>query len=366
MKLLLTLLILFISSALHSLTLEEKVGQLLMVNFRGTIANEQAQRLIEEAHVGGFIFYNWANELQNEFQAKELCHSLQSLSKIPLWLSLDQEGGPVSRLHWLPYPGNRALSQLSLQEAEECAFQLAQQLRALGINMNLAPVVDISSNPSTSYIAKRTFGNTPEIVIPYAQAVLNGFKKGNVVAVLKHFPGYGDATTDPHTSLPIISKSKQDLNATELAPYRALAPQADAIMTAHLLIPSLDKDNCATLSHKIITSLLKEELSFQGLVITDSLVMDGLLYNNPNIEEAAIQAILAGCDLLILGGKKIIDNHPTLELTTDQQIAIFQALLHAAQDGRISIERLNEAVERNLSLKEKFAGERQRALPHTH
>lgn len=337
---------------LYSLTLEEKVGQLLMVHFNGNEVNEEAKQLMEECHVGGFIFFNWANGLETPEEVKKLCEGLQSLSKIPLWLAVDQEGGPVARLKWLSFPGNRALSQHSLEEAQELATELASELKALGINMNLAPVVDISSNPEASYMTKRTFGDTPEVVIKYAKAVLEGMKKGGIVAVLKHFPGYGDVVVDPHANLPILHKSIEEMEKVELMPYKALENDTEAIMTAHILVPALDESHCATISRKWIQGVLREQLDFQGLVVTDSLVMEGLLKNCGSIEEAAIQAVLAGCDLLILGGTAIVGSTEH-ELSLERNVKVFKALVEAVKTGRIPQERLDDAVFKNISLKER-------------
>ena len=350
--------VLFLSAPVFAslpLTLEEKIGQLLIVHFNGTEANEEARRLIEDVHVGGFILYNWANGLETFEQTARLCKSLQDLSPIPLWLCLDQEGGPVARLPGTDFfPGNRRMAQLTISQAEKLAFLGAKKLQSLGINMNLAPVVDVSSQPKTSYMTSRTFGNTPEIVIPYAEAFLKGYKRAGVVSVLKHFPGYGEVSIDPHADLPINNKSFNQLMKTELAPYLALGDQPDVIMTAHILVPALDAEKCATLSKKIITGILRERIGFQGVVISDSLVMQGLLNNGINLENAAIEALLAGCDLLILGGKQILGNQEGFELRIDDYIRIFHALIEAVKTGRLPLERVDEAVQRLINLKHKY------------
>lgn len=346
----------YTAGSLTTLSLEEKVGQLLIVHFNGLEANEEARKLIQEVHVGGFIYYNWSNGLENLDQVKNLSRGLQTLSKIPLWISIDQEGGPVARLKAGVkfFPGNRVMAQSGNPEwAEESAYQGGLELKAVGINMNFAPVVDISSDPATSYMAKRTFGDTPECVIKYARAVLQGYQRAHVIPVLKHFPGYGDVEIDPHADLPICKKTIEDLEQVELSPYVALSSQAPAIMTAHILMPSLDGDKCATLSKKIIHDLLRKKMHYDGLVITDSLVMAGLLKNSLSIEEAAIEALEAGCDLLILGGRQIIGHQKGCELTFEQIQRIVYSIVKAVQSGRIPLQRVDEAIQRSLLLKER-------------
>lgn len=337
----------------HELTLEEKVGQILMVHFNGEEANEDARILIQECQVGGFIYYNWANGLNSPSQVRCLSKSLQALAKIPLLIAADQEGGRVARLRngFTQVAGNGALGKTgTLQQAEEEAFTMGTELKAVGVNLNLAPVVDINSNPKNPVIGNRSFGDTAEIVIPYARAALCGYHRAGIMTTLKHFPGHGDVETDSHEDLPFINKSREQLEKLELLPFIALAQNTECIMTAHIVIPSIDPVNAATLSPEILGLLRK--IGFKGVIIADSLVMEGVLKNaNQSVEEAAIKALNAGCDILMLGGKQLNGMHKDLELTARDVKCIHKALIKAVHEGRITQERLDDAVNHILELK---------------
>ncbi len=334
--------------------LEEKVGQMMMVTFRGATANEAAKTLIQEVGVGGIIYYNWTNQLSSPEQVKYLSKSLQDLSKIPLFIAVDQEGGKVARLKegFTISPGNQAIGDSGDPKiAEQLAFVMGQEMKAVGINMNLAPVVDVNVNPLNPVIGSRSYSNKPEIVVQYGRSALDGYHKAGVLTTLKHFPGHGDVAIDSHTDLPIVNKSMEEWEQTELYPFAKLAKETDAIMTAHILVPSMDVDNCATLSKKVI-SYLRENIGFQGLVITDSLVMEGVLKQSKTIEMAAIQAINAGSDLLLFGGKML--NQERKELSPEEIKHIHQSIVDAVNNGLILEERIDQAVRRILQAKKTF------------
>ena len=348
------LILLLLPSIIYSeMSLEEKVGQTLMVHFHGEVANAEAKTLIQEFHVGGIIYYKWANSLTSFEQVQRLSQSLQDLSTIPLLIATDQEGGRVSRLTqgFTVFPGNQALGRTERPElALQCAFAMGQEMLAAGINMNLAPVVDISNHPP---FGDRSFGSTPEIVSAFGQSALAGYHRAGLLTCLKHFPGHGAVTIDSHDDLPWLGKSLEELQACELIPFADLAQDTDAIMTAHLFIPSLDPVYCATFSKPILDHL--RTLGFGGVILSDSLVMRGALKNcNDSIEEAAILAFNAGCDILLLGGKQI-HGAADVELTLADIEKVAQSLIHAVQTERISEERLDASVARILALKEKIA-----------
>lgn len=348
----------FASALIQNMTLEEKVGQLLMVHFHGETTNAEAQILIQDTKVGGIIYYNWSNGLYSPTQVATLSAGLQKLTEsnripLPLLIAADQEGGIVSRLRqgFTEFPGNKALGMTGDPElAEAAAFAMGQELHAVGINMNLAPVVDINTNPRNPVIGIRSFGEDPETVIAFGKQALRGYRRAHIISTLKHFPGYGDVSVDPHHALPLINKSKAELEHMELLPFAQLATSADAIMTAHILVPALDEENCSTLSEKTLT-YLRETLGFQGLIVADSLVMEGVLTKCGTVDEASIAALNAGCDLLILGGKLLIGEHSGFELTTPAVKRVHHSLVQAVKEGRISEARLNQAVEKILTLK---------------
>lgn len=332
-------------------TIEEKVGQLLMPHFNGAECNEDALTLLEQVHVGGIIYYKWSNELSSPTQVRALSEGLQKASKIPLWISIDQEGGPVARLDdtFGEFPSQRDVAKMNPIDYYSVAGKTAKIILDLGINMNLAPVVDISTHPQTSYIAKRTYGNTPDEVLPYAKHALLSYRQQHLLGVLKHYPGYGDVVVDPHHDLPVNKKTLEQLAAWELKPYVYLRGLYDAVMTAHIFFPKIDPEHCATLS-PLFYEYLRTKIKFDGLVITDSLVMDGVLKEAGTLEAAAIQALKAGADLLIIGGKE--------DMKVDAVVALHKRLVKAVVKGELPLERVEEAVMRNLKFKTKYLVDR--------
>jgi beta-N-acetylhexosaminidase len=346
--------------SIAKMTLEEKVGQLLLVHFNGEVANEDAKALIQEVYVGGIIYYNWANGLHSLEQIFNLSSGLQKLASqnrmaIPIFIAVDQEGGIVSRLTkgFTPFPGNQALGMTGDGVlAEKCTFAMGQEMRAVGVNFNLAPVVDVNSNPKNPVIGIRSFGNSTDSVIPFAEKAIQGYHRAEIITSLKHFPGHGDVEVDSHHDLPLITKTKEQLQTVEFLPFAELASQADTIMTAHLLLPLIDPDHCATLS-KTILDILRKEMHFDGAIITDSLVMQGVLNTCSCIDEAAIRALNAGCDILLLGGKQLVGGH-LKELTVSDVKRVHQSLLEAVKSGLVSEKRVDEAVQRILNLKNRY------------
>lgn len=350
----------FGSDLLKEMSLEEKVGQILMVHFQGEVINDNAKALIQEAKVGSIIYYNWSNGLTSPAQIQALSTGLQRLAKenripIPLLIATDQEGGIVARLQsgFTSFPGNKALGETSDPNlAKLSALAMGQELQAVGINMNLAPVVDVNSNPRNPIIGVRSFGESPEIVVAFAEKALDGYRQAEIIATLKHFPGHGDTEVDSHKDLPIVRKSIEELEKIELFPFKQLSGIAPVIMTAHLLVPALDVDHCSTLSAKTL-SYLRNKIGFQGVIITDSLVMQGVLKTCKTVDEVAVKALNAGCDILLLGGRQLVGEH-SFELTVDDIKRIHSSLVKAVQENRIAEERLNQAVDRVLALKKRY------------
>lgn len=346
---------------LNKMTVEEKVGQLLMVHFIGEEANEEASHLIKKIHVGAFIYYTWANGLNSPKQVANLSSGLQQLAqqtpnKIPLIIAVDQEGGRICRLKegFTPLPDNRTIAFTGIPAiAEKYAYTTALELRAVGINMNLAPVVDINSNPENLLMTSRSYGSDAESVVAYAKCTLDGFYNGGLLSCLKHYPGHGNVNVDSHLGLPVVNKSKDELMDVELVPFKALASVSDAIMTGHILVPSVDGSCCASTS-KVLISILREDIGFSGPIITDSLVMQGVLEKYKTPEDAALAAFEAGCDILMLGGKLLSGNHAGYELTAPDIVRVHQYIVNAVQSGRISEERLDQSVLRILNIKQKL------------
>lgn len=348
------------SEPVETWSLEERVGQILVAHFHGEESNEESQALIGEGKIGGIIYYNWSNGLTSPEQVRHLSVSLQKEAQrhgrgIPLWIAADQEGGRVSRLKegFTVFPSNGTLGATgSPALAEEMALAMGREMRAVGVNVDFAPVVDVINPFTHEIIGSRAYGKTAEKVAAFGKKALKGFQRAGVISTLKHFPGNGEAEVDPHLDLPRVSKSLEELEAKALYPFKALASDVDMVMTAHLWVPALDPDHCSTMSKKTL-SYLRKECQFQGIIITDSLVMQGVLKQSQTVDEAAIRALEAGHDVLLLGGRYLVGEGQGLELKVCDVLRIRDSIVNAVQSGRLSEERLNEAVKRVLALKQR-------------
>lgn len=344
MKFLITFLMISCFCLARELTIEEKVGQIMMCHFNGEIANEDARFLIQDLHIGGIIYYRWANVLSSPEQVKKLSASIQEIARIPLFIAIDQEGGRVTRLKegFTIFPAAKTFTDPN--EVKKAAFIMGQEMKNVGINLNLAPVVDVDSNPLNPVIGDRSYSNDPNKVVCLARKAIEGFHEAGLMTCIKHFPGYGDVQIDPHEGLPVVNKTIEQLEETELVPFRQLS-ESDAIMVAHIMMPALDKVNCTTFSKKSL-DFLKEDIGFSGLIISDSLVMNAL---PGSIEEIAIKAFNAGCDILLFGGKLL--NGSNKELTPEDLTRVHKTLVAAIKSGVISEARLNFSIQKILSIK---------------
>jgi len=334
-----------IEEKIKSLSLEEKIGQLIITGFEGTEMNEELISLIEEYKVGGFILFS--RNITNEYQTLELLNDLKKLNsknKIPLFLSIDEEGGKVSRLpkSYIRLPeaiefGNKNDSKLSY----ELGYILGERVKALGFNMNYSPVLDINSNPNNPVIGSRAFGSTKEAVANNGIEVMLGIKDTNVIPVVKHFPGHGDTSVDSHIKLPKVNKSKEQLKDFELIPFiEAIEKGVDAIMIAHILYPQIDSYP-ASMSSILIDELLRAELGFNGVIISDDMTM-GAIMENYTIEEAVLSFLKAGGDLaLVCHGK-------------DNPIKVIEEIKNAVNRGEMAEEEIDKKVYRILMLKDKY------------
>ncbi|HEY2810482.1 MAG TPA: beta-N-acetylhexosaminidase [Rhabdochlamydiaceae bacterium] len=344
---------------LSLMTLEEKVGQLIVVQFQGEKVNDEAKTLVQDVRVGGIIYYEWANGLKSPEHVQNLSNGLQQLAQdnplaIPLFIAIDQEGGRVTRLKsgFTVFPGNAVMGAFNDPGlAAQCAYVMGKEMRAVGINVNFAPVVDVHSNPQNPVMGSRVYSGCPQSVATLAQGAIKGYREAGIVSCLKHFPGHGDASCDSHLDLPVVAKSKKEMMGIELYPYRYLLKEADMVMTGHLSVPSLDRYLCATFSPAILQHLLREELGYQGVIISDSLVMKGVLLQCPDINSVAIQAFNAGCDIVLLGGRQLMSGSTQFELTGEDVIKVHQSLVEAVKTGVISEKRLDASVARILKLK---------------
>jgi len=322
----------------------DKIGQLFMVGFNGTTVSADLAAFIKEYKPGGVILF--ARNLESVEQIVTLTNDLQRCSPhSPLLISIDQEGGRVSRLpkEFTIFPPCEVLGRCNSSElAYAAAATTAKELRAVGINMNMSPVLDVNSNPANPIIGNRAFSSKPGPVCELGAATAGGLQDHGVVACGKHFPGHGDTTADSHKELPIVTATRERLERTELPPFRhAVAKGMATMMTAHVLYPALDKERPATLSPAIIGTLLRQELRYDGVVLTDDLEMHAII-DHYGIEEATVQSILAGCDM------------PLICEDRNREVAAISALDKAIADGTISVERLEESLTRVARLKHRF------------
>lgn len=346
---------------IEKLSLEEKVGQLLLVHFHGASPNEDAEELLKKGHVGGFIYFNWSNELSSPKEVQALSIGLQRLnqkqgSTLPLLLAVDQEGGRVNRLKkgFTEFPSQETVAKTGVKSlGQRTAFAIGEELRAVGINLNLSPVVDVNSNPKNRVIGTRAFGSDPREVADWGQSALEGYRKAGIIATLKHYPGHGDADADSHAVTPRVNKSKEALYEIELYPFKKLAESADVIMTAHLLATAIDPVNPATFSKPLLQGILRGEFHFSGVILSDSMAMKGISDWAATYEEAALMALNAGCDLLCLGGK-LLNGETQNEINVSDVLRIHAFLIEAVKEGRYKEEHLNRSVQRILDLKKKY------------
>ncbi|MCR2806444.1 beta-N-acetylhexosaminidase [Paenibacillus sp. SCIV0701] len=323
-----------------------KIGQLVIVGLEGQRLNEASRRMIEEYKVGGFILFK--DNIESAGQTAALLNELKAANKgnaVPLWLSVDQEGGRVSRmpaeLHSTPSAKDIA-SRNDLAYTRGIAEAIGAELKALGFNMDFAPVLDINSNPKNPVIGDRAYGSTPEAVIAHGLESVAGINESGVASVVKHFPGHGDTAVDSHYDLPVVEKTVEQLSQFELLPFaEAIDQDVDAIMVAHLLMRQIDAEHPASISKAVITGLLRDELGYDGVVITDDMTMGALLKGN-NIGEAAVQSFLAGTDILLVCHEE------------ELQLEVLQALEQAVDNGTITEQRIDESLRRVLLLKHKY------------
>lgn len=338
-----------VQQQMENMTIKQKVGQVIMAHVRAKKVNDDAKKLVDLG-IGGIIYYTWANGLDSFDQVKNLSSGLQKNAKIPLFIAVDQEGGIVERLQngFTRWPGNRALGETNDQSlACQAAYCIGRELLAAGMNVNFAPVVDVNSNPNNPVIGVRSFGEDPQKVADFGLKAVEGFEQARIIPCLKHAPGHGDTGKDSHADLPIINKTLEEIREVDLYPFKCIPSRM--VMTAHILIPTIDPDNCSTLSKKTL-DLIREETGFEGVIISDSLVMEGVLKGAKKVDDVAIKAFNAGCDIVLLGGSQL-HGAKTFELSVEDVEHVHKSMVNAVGVGEISLERLDEAVGRILTLK---------------
>ncbi|AJE85396.1 MULTISPECIES: glycoside hydrolase family 3 protein [Streptomyces] len=349
---------------LSRMSLEQKVGQLFVMRVYGHSATapdqadidanlkeigvRTAAELISTYHVGGIIYFTWAHNTRDPHQIAALSNGIQKagLSRpggLPLLISTDQEHGIVCRIGKPAtlLPGAMALGASGSRSGARAAARIAgAELRALGVRQNYAPDADVNVNPANPVIGVRSFGSEPKAVAGLVAAQVKGYQGAGVASTAKHFPGHGDTETDSHYGFPVIEHSVAEWNALDAPPFKAaIAAGIDSVMTAHIMVPALDpSEDPATLSRPILTGILREQLGYDGVVVTDSLGMEGVRTKYGD-DRVPVLALKAGVDQLL--------NPPDLKVA-------WNAVLKAVREGELTEARLDESILRILRLKAKL------------
>jgi len=337
----------------------KQIGQLFMVGFDSLEVNEHITRMIQQYHVGGIILFR--RNVETPKQVAKLCHDLQAInakvSDSPLLISIDQEGGMVMRVEQgvTPIPSAMAFAEAgSAGDCEQLSRISGDEMRQIGINMILAPILDVNNNPLNPVIGVRAFGEDPDTVIEYGMAAMRGIQSAGMIATAKHFPGHGDTATDSHYTMPLVPHDRQRLNSMELPPFKAAIQEGvDAIMTAHVVFPAIESQANlpATLSRAVLTTLLREEMGFNGVIITDCLEM-AAISEGVGVAVGAVSTLQAGADIVLVSHLE------------ERQTAAIDAVLQAVETADISRETIEKATQHVKQLKQNIAVRSWQSLPY--
>lgn len=335
----------WVEQTLSKMTLEEKAGQIVFPNVNGIYMSDDSPEfkrlefLVKEKNVGGLIFFT-----SDLYEQVVLTNKMQRLAKYPLLIAADYEHGITMRIDGAtPFPNIMALGAVDDENlTHEMAKIIAKEGRAIGVHQNYAPVSDVNNNPNNPIINTRSFGESPELVAKHSNSFLKGLQDGGMIATSKHFPGHGNTSIDSHLDLPVLKSNLDELNQIELYPFKEnIKAGVMSIMVGHLAVPAIEGDTGipASLSKKIITDLLKNQLGFKGLIVTDALNMHGIT-NYYSTAKATIEAIKAGHDCILF---------------PESPIEAIDAIINAVKNGEISEERINHSV-RKILLTKKWVG----------
>lgn len=325
-----------------------KVGERFMVGFDGLEASSDIKRLIRDYGVGHVILF--ARNVDTPEQLAELVRELQACARearlaLPLLVAVDQEGGRVARLRrpWTEWPPLEILGRTGDEElARKMGVALAHEVAACGIRLNFAPVMDVHTNEENPIINDRAFGDDPSLVARLGAAMIRGHQESGVAACAKHFPGHGDTEIDSHHGLPRISHSRSRLDEVELPPFRAaIAAGVATIMTVHAVIEEVDATVPATLSPRLVRGMLRGELGYQGVIVSDDLEMKAV-YDQWKPSVSAVLAVKAGCDIL-----PVCEKH-------DNQVEAMEAVIRALETGDLPFTDMDDACERVRRMKERY------------
>ena len=316
-----------------------------MAGFPGHSIPPELKSLAREFDLGGVVLF--ARNVDEPEQVADIARQAAEMAQeLPLWVSVDQEGGRVARLKG-PFTRWPAMATLGRSGDEALAARfaaaLAAELKAVGISLDYTPVLDILTNASNPVIGDRALADRADDVARLGKVIIQTLQGAGIAACGKHFPGHGDTSLDSHHDLPVVEHPPDRIRGVELVPFRAaVEARVAGIMTAHILIPSLDEERPATISPRIVSDMLKGELGHGGLVFTDDLEMKGISARR-GVPDAAVQAIIAGCDVALLCGP-----------SQDTQFAAIEGLIRAAEDGSLPLKRIEDALARQRRTKERF------------
>jgi beta-N-acetylhexosaminidase len=325
--------------------IRRQIGQLAIAGFAGETIPPELRSLAREFDLGGIILF--ARNVATPEQVAEIAREAQTLAQeLPLWVSVDQEGGRVARLKapFTVWPPMMTLGRSGDEElAGRFARALAAELKAVGITLDYTPVLDILTNPKNPAIGDRALAERAEDVARLGRRIITTLQDAGIAACGKHFPGHGDTSTDSHHELPLIEHPPDRIDAVELVPFRAaIEARVASIMTAHILIPAYDETRPATLSPAIVDGLLKKHLGYDGLVLSDDLEMKAISARY-GVPEATMGAIDAGCDAVLMCGT-----------SQEPQYAALEGLIRAIEQGALPIKRVEDALARHRRVKERF------------
>ncbi len=342
--------------------LKEKIGQMIMIGFCGTEVSENSHilRVISDVKVGGLILFDidlfsntFPRNILNPRQTKKLISDLQGCSSTPLFIAVDAEGGKVNRLKekygFFSVPSAKELGERGkVKITEQVSEKLAKELAMLGFNMNFAPVIDVDINSENPVIGAfgRSFSSDPQEVIKHARAFINAHRRHNIINVVKHFPGHGSSKDDSHLGMVDITETYKE---EEIIPYKVLQQEKllNVVMTAHIVNHKIDKNYPVTLSSFFLQDVLREEIGFKGVIISDDMQM-GAILTRYGLDEAVIKAVKAGCDIILLSNNSATKNNERLAYK------VRDVIYEAVEKGEISKRRITKSYKRICALKKKF------------
>lgn len=328
-----------VDKIVESMSQTEKLGQMVMIGIQGTKADDDSLYMLNQYHMGGVILFD--RNMENPEQVKQLTSDLQAQSneKVPLFIGIDEEGGDVVRMaeKLTPPPSQKEIGATGdIEQAKTWAIKTAKSLKDMGINVNFAPVADVGSND------KRSYSTDINTVIDFVRVATKGYQQENIIYSLKHFPGIGKGKVDSHVDSSNIDASKDTLMAEDILPFKTIIDENEPndyfILVSHLKYPALDEEYPASLSSKIMTDLLRYELGYKGIIITDDMEM-GAVANHNDFRSIGVNAVKAGADIVLVCHEY------------EHQQEVYLGLLDAVNSGEISQERIDESVKRIIKVK---------------